>query len=303
VHLREDFTIIIPSYNAALTIGETLRSIQAQRSGLGRLRSVELADDASTDDTVKVARRVWKSDVPLQIHRNEYNLGERATVNAAVARIQTTAQWFFILHADDLAEPNWLEVMIRHIDLAEDTVASLTASYSVLRPDGRLQPGENLGETKKVRVKGDQASMRSTLARGCWFKVSSCAIRVSVFRELGGFEADLPQAGDWEFVLRLLQNGWEIQYLPLSLSIYRQSPRSVSSMSFKTHRDVYEGLRIIHHYHSVLSVKELRTRYFFYLAILARRAAVSLLRMEGRRLVQALFLIVRVTGLLARQLY
>jgi GT2 family glycosyltransferase len=286
----KDCAIIIPAYNAAATIAETLQSIQALPVGLERLHAVMVADDCSTDDSMAVAQANWHSSVPLQCVRNEKNKGERATINDAVARLPAHVRWFYILHADDLALPNWMEVFGRAMDAAGDRVAALTASYDVLYPDGRIEPGENKGEERKEKIAGTPESIRHTLFAGCWFKISSCCIRVDAFRSVGGFMPDMPQLGDWEFTLRLFREDWGIDYVPLCLSVYRQLPQSVSSISFRTHRDVREGLLILSMYRAFLSPMDLVRRHGYYAGQLSRRVAASLLRGDTTRLSSALAL-------------
>ena len=186
-----NIAIIIPAYNASGTIQQTLESIQLQQSGLDRVACVVVADDCSTDDTSALARSCWTSPAPLLVYCNLENKGERATVNAAVNGLPVEVAWFFVLHADDIVKPHWLDVMLRGLDQAPPRTASFTASYDVLFPDGRLDNGENFGEERKVIIEGTPQAIRNTVRQGCWFKISSCAIRVSAFRELGGFMPDM----------------------------------------------------------------------------------------------------------------
>jgi len=281
---EKDIAIIVPAYNASDTIRETLESIQTQQSGLDRVSCVVLADDHSSDDTTAVARSCWTSQVPLKLSRNSKNNGERTTVNDAVKALSDTVNWFFILHADDLAKPNWLEVMLRAIDRAPTRTVSFTASYDVLFPDGRIIEGDNSGEARKVVIEGTPLNIRDTLKRGCWFKISSCAIRVSAFRDLSGFMPDMPQSGDWDFVLRVLRAGWAIEYIALCLSVYRQTTQSVSSKSFREHRDVTEALLILDRFREFLSLRDMTIRHVYYLYTLGRRAGASVVRGDFERL-------------------
>jgi len=290
--MTQDCAILIPAYNSVSTVVETLQSIRSQRGGLNRLEAVILADDASTDQTPTVAREAWNCLSPeLRVMRNPANCGERMTLNRAAEALPSNVEWFFIIHADDLAKPNWLEVMLRAADAATLNTVALTASYDVLFADGTIQVGENFGEEQKVHIAGTSDAVRDTLVRGCWFKISSCAMRLSAFRELGGFRADLPQFGDWEFVLRLLRRGYSIDYLPLCLSVYRQLPQSVSSVSFQLHRDIREALGIVAEYEKFLTRAELAKRHLWYLYLLARRSGASILSRDLHRFVKGLGLV------------
>ena len=217
-------------------------------------------------------------------------------MNDAVKALPEAVHWFLILHADDVAKPNWLEVMLRSIDHAPPRVASLTASYDVLFPNGRIVEGENLGEVRKKVIEGTPLSVRDTLKRGCWFKVSSCAIRVAAFHDLRGFLPDMPQLGDWDFVLRVLRAGWAVEYIPLCLSVYRQTTQSVSSKSFREHRDVKEALVILDRFREFLSAGDILERHLTYIHDLVRRAADSLLRLDFERLGTTCTVAVRVAA-------
>lgn len=283
--MMPDCVIAIPTYNAAGTLGETLMSIQALGSDLTRISEVVVADDCSTDDSMKVALNTWKLDrPPLRIVRNNENLGERETLNRVVEALPNSVSWMFILHADDMARSEWLSANFRAIDSAADDVGALTSSYDVLFPDGRLQYGENLGESGKVHIAPDLESIRGTVRNGCWFKISSCCLRVSAFKEVGGFQANLPQLGDWEYVLRLLRRGWGIDYLPLRLSVYRLSAQSVSSVSFKTHRDIKEACLIFLAYAPCLTAFDVSRRHLWYLQVLLRRSVSSFVKGDFQRL-------------------
>jgi glycosyltransferase involved in cell wall biosynthesis len=288
-----DLAIVIPAYNAAATIQETLSSIQTQ-TDLSRVSAVYLADDASADDTVEAARSCWTSDVPLVISANARNRGERATVNDLVGALPDSVNWFLILHADDTAKRDWIAVMAGEADNADLKVISITASYDVLFEDGRIVPGEDFGLTEAKLIEGTPRSIRATLERGCWFKVSSCAIRVAGFRQLGGFKTDMPQLGDWEFVLRALEAGCKIEYVPMCLSTYRQHQQSVSSRSFREHRDVHEALRILREYRRYLPRVPMIRRHLFYLNALARRSAKALLLRDFGRFRSGIILGMRV---------
>ena len=106
---RVSAAIVIPAFNAAATIVETLRAVQAC-PGVGKLGGVFICDDASTDNTHKLAADAWISAPRLKILQNERRLGERSTVNAAFERLRKDYEWIFILHADDVVKANWLDL-------------------------------------------------------------------------------------------------------------------------------------------------------------------------------------------------
>ncbi len=275
--------IAIPAYNAAATIGETLDALQANPA-LGRVALVALLDDCSADATLETARAHWRSAVPLEIWRNEVNQGERRTVNAAIARLADRVAWTFILHADDVVKPGWLSLYFEAIEEAPDSVASICSSYDNWWPDtGRIEPGDEFPERPPVHVPGERQRVLDTLAQGCWWHISGCGVRNRAFLAIGPFEPDMPQLGDWEWLLRCLAKGYGVWYLPRSTMLYRQSSGSVSSRSFREGRDIKERLQILRAFaaQGYLSRADHRARVRRALAALARRSLVRLWRRDA----------------------
>ena len=249
--------IIIPAYNAAGTLRETLESVQ-ENSGLeDYVDQVIVGDDASEDDTVKQAKEAWSSETPIRIRRNEANEGERTTVNGAIKSVEEEFNWIFILHADDLVKEHWLSSMVEVMEQAPDGVASVCSSYDELHePEGRIDPGENDHSREVEHISGNLESVRDSLKRGCWWHLSGCAIRVDALSHIGLFDPTLPHVGDWDWMLRCLAEGYAIRYLPRTLTYYRRHEGTVSADSFRLDRDLKEKLRVLRRYQSYLSTTD-----------------------------------------------
>lgn len=276
--------IIIPAYQAAGTISETLASILHQGTALNRVGSVIVADDASRDDTVAVARGIWNGAVPLRVLTAEVNRGEGATLSRAINGLGSEVKWFLVLHADDVAKVGWLDRMCDRIEAADERVASICSSWDQWYPaDGRVIPGENAIPPDVRLIAGGSDAVRGTLQAGTWWHISGCALRVADYLAVGGRPPDLPQKGDWELLLRLLTRGRAIEYIPLSLIKYRQSAASVSSSSFRTHADIAESLGIVRRYRWALTPSRVTRMHAQYLSWLARRACRSFLRGQWAR--------------------
>jgi len=246
--------VIIPAYNAAETLPETLESLQAT-SGLEEyVDKFIIRDDASEDDTVEQAKRVWSHETPLQIRCNESNRGERLTINAAIKSVHAEADWVFILHADDLVKEHWLPTMVEVMENAPDNVASVCSSYDELHePEGRVEPGENDCSRGVEHISGTSESVRDSLHRGCWWHLSGCSLRVDALSDIGLFDPTLSQVGDWDWMLRCLAEGYAIRYVPRTLTYYRRHEETVSAQSFHSDRDLKEKLNLFQRYRSYLS--------------------------------------------------
>lgn len=237
--------IAIPAYNARSTIGETLDALQ-KCERLADIGLVAVLDDCCADDTAAVARRHWTSGTRLEVWRNDANLGERRTTNAAIARLSESFDWTFILHADDVVKPHWLSLYLDQLEMVPSTVATICSSYDNWWPSaGRVEAGEEKPGAPAVHVPGERSQVIGTLEKGCWWHLSGCGIRNKAFLDIGGFEPDMPQLGDWEWLLRCLAKGYGVWYVPRTTMLYRQHDGSVSSRSFREARDLRERLRIL----------------------------------------------------------
>lgn len=276
--------IIIPTYNSATTIGATLESMQHQGDFLNKISAIYLADDYSTDNTIEIAKQTWKVSTPLLVLQGERNLGERGNVNRAIEVVKQSADWVLLLHSDDIAKPNWLEMMVSRIEACSEQVGSICSSWDNLMPDGSIQAGEDNPSQQIEVIESGNKSVRKTLLSGCWWHISGCAIRITAFEALGGFNPQLPQLGDWEWLLRCLRGGWGVEYIPRTLILYRQHQASVSSKSFQTHQDIKEFLEIIPTYTNLLNLSEMLQIYSLRMKWLFRRFIKSFITFNTQRL-------------------
>jgi glycosyltransferase involved in cell wall biosynthesis len=239
--------ILIPAYNAARTVADTLESIQCQTpSGLKALERVVLADDGSKDNTIAVAMATWRQEsLSFEVWPNECNMGERATCNGAFRRLMSEGvTWCLVLHADDVAKPHWVESLHAQMSDANPRLTSLCCSWDDWLEDGSIIPGEDNPQREIDVVKGTNEAACGTLRRGCWWHFSGCAMHLPRFFEVGVFDEKMPQLGDLEWVVRCLLAGHDISYLPRTLIKYRMVATSVSSVSFRTNRDMKESAYI-----------------------------------------------------------
>jgi GT2 family glycosyltransferase len=252
--------IVIPAFNAAATILETLRAVQTC-PGVAKLGGVFLCDDSSTDNTPKLAADAWAGAPKLTILQNEQRLGQHSTVNAAFERLRKHYEWILILHADDVVKENWLDLYFQRIKTAAPRVASICSSYDCWYPEAkRIDPGQDDFSRDLEIIRGTRESVLGTLKAGCWWHISGCAIRVERFFEIGGFRPHFDYMADFDWLLRCLKLGYDIEYIPRTTMFYRMHSATVSSNSFRRGRDLIERLEILGIYcdENYLTKRELR---------------------------------------------
>lgn len=203
------FTVVVPAFNAAETLGETLTAIGAQT--LQDWRAVVI-DDGSTDETLEIATTMADRDPRFHaVHQS--NQGSAGAYNRGVEA--TTTEWVVMCSADDLILPEHLEHMQAFM-LAEPGYEIYSCSGYYLDPDGTRSP---------VHESVDGASPTScTLADAllyCFYGVGAI-YRRDVWERIGGYRLGV-FGEDYDFWLRALASGATHRFNPEPLTVHRRS--------------------------------------------------------------------------------
>ncbi|WP_430412202.1 glycosyltransferase family 2 protein [Kordia sp.] len=98
------FSVIIPLYNKAIYIQETIESVLQQRF---TDYEIIVVNDASTDESARIVSTI--SDARISLIENEKNLGLSATRNVGISNAKGSI--IALLDADDMWLPNFLETI------------------------------------------------------------------------------------------------------------------------------------------------------------------------------------------------
>jgi len=115
------FSILIPTYNGAEVIGDTLRSIFTQSSSN---YEIIIQDDASTDNTEEVVKSF--GDPRIKFFRNEKNLGYPG--NLEEARKKAAGDIIYLMGQDDILGRGALEDTYRAFKMSDD-IGAVTRTY------------------------------------------------------------------------------------------------------------------------------------------------------------------------------
>lgn len=135
-------SIIMPNYNCAPFVVETIRSIQAQTYTNWELLIV---DDRSTDKGYQILLSEAEKDCRIKVLQNVKNSG--AAVSRNYAMREASGQWIAFLDSDDLWEPEKLEHQLEFMD-EHKVVFSYTNSVYVDEDGNPL----NITETGPKKV-------------------------------------------------------------------------------------------------------------------------------------------------------
>lgn len=205
-------SVILPVYNHDRWVGEAIRSVLAQTFTDFELIII---DDASQDGSWEVIQAVCEdiSDAHMTAIRHSRNLGAPAAINEGLQ--QARGEYLGILNSDDVWEPSRLA---RLVSLAEAEAADFMATdVAVLDTDSHPKEAQephwvSWFEGLKQDY-ADHADIQATLLRGnCLITTSNFFFHRRVFERIGGF-ADWRYVHDYEYVLRVLQAGFDIRFL------------------------------------------------------------------------------------------
>lgn len=127
----EKISIIIPSYNSETSIERCIRSAALQSYPEKEIIAV---DDASTDSTPKILRKLEKEIPSLRVILREKNGGVSAARNTGMEA--AAGRWLVTLDGDDYMEPGMLEALYAAQVPAEGMPAQLSiCGMNLVYPD------------------------------------------------------------------------------------------------------------------------------------------------------------------------
>ena len=229
------FTIVIPAFNAARTIGSSIRSVLQQTE---QDFEIVVVDDGSTDDTVECARS-FATDPRVRVI-SQHNKGPSAARNAGVAAAR--GLYASMLDADDLWLPEYLEVMGGALDANPDAPFAYTDAWVLDDGTGRIRRASAMFYQRPPRTLPDaRAFFLLLLERN--FVYTSVTVRRSILDEVGSFDEDLPTGEDWDLWLRIVGRGIRPVRPPGLLAIHRNHPSSLVNDTQKMTRNICEVYR------------------------------------------------------------
>ena len=127
-------SVIMPAYNAARYIEQSIRSVISQTFTDWELLVI---DDCSDDETAGIADRLAGMDDRIKVIRREQNCGVAQNRNFGVTTAQ--GEWIAFLDSDDLWNKDKLKKQVELIKKHPDAEISYTAS-TFIDEDGKAYP-------------------------------------------------------------------------------------------------------------------------------------------------------------------
>lgn len=240
-------SVIIPAYNAAPHIVQTINSVLKQTY---QQLEIIVVDDGSTDDTLVKLQQLDSEKIKVlpQANRGASSAKQLGLENACGDFIQ-------YLDADDLLSTNKIEVQVEELLKQPHQVAVCSTVHFDTGQDHLMQQ-PSAYEDAFLYSTADVAAFLINLwggngKGGSMIQPNAFLIPISVAKAAGPWDTKLSPCPDedGEYFCRVLLSSKGIRYTDGVLNYYRKFPNKKSLSSLKSHQS------LVNSYQSVVSKK------------------------------------------------
>jgi hypothetical protein len=232
---RPTWSVMIPTYNCATLLRETLAGVLAQDPGPQAMQ-IEVVDDCSTkDDPEAVVAGLGAGRVAF--HRHARNIGAVPNFNACLVRAR--GHYVHILHGDDLVLPGFYTRMQALLD-AHPEAGSAHCHHAYIDEDGLWTGLAPL----PWRRSGPFPEALACFATACRSQFAAAVLRRALVERIGGFHTSLVHTADWDMWRRAARHAPAL-YEPTVLACYRMFEGNDTSRLVRTGADMLDMRRSI----------------------------------------------------------
>jgi glycosyltransferase involved in cell wall biosynthesis len=232
---RPLWSVMIPTYNCANYLRETLQSVLAQAPG-SEVMQIEVVDDGSTQDDPKSVVAELGGD-RVHFYRQPHNVGQTKNFQTCLERAQ--GQFVHLLHGDDCVRPGFYQKM-QHLFEQNPDMGAAFCRHIHMDEKGHWQYISPLEQPES----GILPNWLTQIATRQRIQTPSIVVRRRVYETLGTFDSRLSWTEDWEMWVRIAAN-YPVGYEPEPLALYRQHSRSNSGRKVRTGEDIQDFRRAI----------------------------------------------------------
>ncbi len=236
-------SIIIPTYNRANLIGESISSVLNQTF---KDFEVIIVDDGSVDNTESVVKSF--NDARIKYIKCEKNRGACVARNLGIKIAK--GKYIAFQDSDDKWLPEKLEKQIKVLTACQENSIVYTGFWRIK-------------DNKKIyiplnRVKQKDGNVYKELLNGNFISTQTLLVKKKCLEKSGVFDENLPRFQDWDLVLRLAKY-YDFKFIDEPLALCYFTSKSISTDS----NALLKAFRIIEEkYFKDLSNKLLAKHYF-----------------------------------------
>jgi len=265
-HYYKKVSVIIPNYNYEKYLKLRMSSILNQTYPV---YEIIFLDDASTDNSVKIAESCLEEGLNMTVIQNETNSG--SVFKQWLKGLQMAkGDYIWIAEADDLCENSFLEELLSYFEKDKDVVMAYCQSKQI-DENGKILSENYFEYTKDIDKQkwrkdyireGIKETSDTLVVKNTIPNVSAVVFKKTDISSIANETINFKVAGDWVFYIWLLKYG-KIAYVSKSLNSHRRHDGSVIKSEDKEL-----------HYNEVVEMQEYIMNNF-HVSIEARDKALS----------------------------
>jgi glycosyltransferase involved in cell wall biosynthesis len=230
---RPLWSVMIPTYNCAKYLRQTLESVLSQDLGPEHMQ-IEVIDDCSTnDDPEAVVRELGNGRVSF--FRKPKNEGAIPNFNTCIDR--SRGHLLHILHGDDWVLPGFYTICAEKLNERVD-IGLLISRAIIVNETGELDSLSDRLLTLELGSNSAEFMYYSNPVR------TPCVVmRRSIYEQIGGYLPNLVHVADWEMWIRGIESTGGLS-LNVPLVFYRFYPSNDSGRLARTSDNIRDYQRL-----------------------------------------------------------
>ena len=224
---RPLWSVMIPTYNCAKYLQETLLSVLAQDPG-AEVMQIEVIDDGSTDNPAAVVEEVGRDRVVF--YQQKENVGHIRNFETCLVR--SRGKLIHLLHGDDCVRDGFYRQMQTAFETRPDIGAAF-CRHIFMDEEGHWQSISEL-EQKSSGILNNWLKRLAVEQR---IMTPSIVVRRDAYEQLGGFDSRLICSEDWEMWVRIAAH-YPIWYEVEPLAAYRMHFNSNTGRHIRSGEDM-----------------------------------------------------------------
>ena len=230
--IRPLWSVMIPTFNCAKYLRQTLESVLAQDLGPAQMQ-IEVVDDCSyKDDPQAAVNEIGHGRILF--HRKPGNEGAIRNFNTCIER--SRGHLIHILHGDDLVETGFYKEFGAAFEASPDCAAIFCRAFDIDENRNLLGLSDFCVNLSEVSSDARELMMNNPM------RTPAAVLRRSFYEQHGGFDTSLVYTADWDMWLRATVNS-RARMLNRPLASYRNFDANDSSRLRRSAEQLRDALR------------------------------------------------------------
>lgn len=227
------WSVMIPTYNCAGFLKETLLSVLSQDPGSNKMQ-IEVIDDCSSDNPESVVDEVGNGRVTF--FRQEKNVGHVKNFDTAINRAK--GKVIHLLHGDDFVSDGFYEEMRTMYD-THPQIGACFCRHFYVNQDSDITgiSGLLLNNNGIIEDFFSKQLIKQNI------QTPSITVKNEVYEKLGTFNPNLSWSEDWEMWTRIAKH-YDVGFIKKPLASYRIHSSSSTGNKIKTGENVKDLIRL-----------------------------------------------------------